>query len=229
MKIAVITAYYKESAEQLTRCHNSVLAQAGDVTHIMVSDGEPHPIVDTFTRCLHLKLPNHDDFGDTPRMVGSVSASAMGFDAISYLDADNWFDADHLLILARTAVDHAFDVVTVARRLFTCDLEELGTCPESDGSRFNDTNCYLILRPAFPALSAWAFKKKSEAVIGDRKLWKAIVDGNYRRGHLSRPTVNYVTTFAFHYLMFNRIPPPHSKVIKLDKDLRIFTVQPYYH
>src|SRR6478752_6087165 len=96
MKIAIITAYYNEPFEMLQRCHNSVKTQIGDVTHFMISDGKPHPDVDFWDGVVHIKLPNHNDYGDTPRGVGAALAAAEGYDAICFLDADNWYEPDHI-------------------------------------------------------------------------------------------------------------------------------------
>jgi glycosyltransferase involved in cell wall biosynthesis len=213
MRIAIVTAYFNETFDQLKRCHDSVLAQSGgDVTHFMVSDGRPNTNIDNWN-CVHIKLPNHGDYGDTPRAVGATSASALGFDAICFLDADNWLDDDHVSTLAAVAEEHDLDVVTVARRIVTKDFRVLGTCEESDGLNFTDTNCYFIRRPAFPACAAWAYKDPADGIVGDRRFWKAITEGDYSRAHVRKPTINYVSTLAFHYQMFNETPPEDSKVI----------------
>lgn len=47
MRVAVISADYKEPRHVLRRCHESVLAQLGDVTHFMVADGFPASEVDS--------------------------------------------------------------------------------------------------------------------------------------------------------------------------------------
>jgi hypothetical protein len=34
--------------------------------------------------------------GNTPRAIGGILADAYGFDAVTYLDADNWYDPAHV-------------------------------------------------------------------------------------------------------------------------------------
>src|SRR3990172_6396080 len=96
MRVAVITPYYKAREDWLTRCHESVRAQTHPATHILVADGTPESYVDGWEAQHIVLMKNHGDFGDTPRAVGSVSAIGQGFDAIAYLDADNWYAPEHI-------------------------------------------------------------------------------------------------------------------------------------
>lgn len=213
MKVAVITAYYGEDIEIIRRCHESVLAQGSDVTHFLVSDGNPRDDIDTWD-CTHIKIPNHADYGDTPRGVGAASAAAKGFDAICFLDADNWYESHHVQTLRDIMVQHPhIQVMTMQRNIYTLDGRLLGICKESDGTNFCDTNCYFVTRAAFPACAAWMFKDSSEGIVGDRRFWATIQQGGYVRAHVNMPTVNYTSTLAFHYQMFDETPPDDSKVI----------------
>ena len=214
MRVAVITPYYKESTQFLQRCHDSVLAQTeGDVIHFMISDGFPNPVVDTWEKTVHIKLPNHGDYGDTPRAVGGLSAASMGFDAITLLDADNWFEPNHIELLSALQRETGAHVVTGTRYLRRPDETIMAVCTESDGEKFNDTNCYLIMRPAFRAFSAWGYKDPKQGIIGDRIFWHALLRMNLTRAHCPTPTTNYATTFATHYLHHGERPPPGCKVI----------------
>ncbi|RYD67416.1 MAG: glycosyltransferase, partial [Verrucomicrobiaceae bacterium] len=163
MKIAVVTPYYRETAEQLTRCHQSIKDQTVKTDHFFVSDGFPNPIVDTWD-CVHIKVPNHADYGDTPRLIGAASAASLRYDAILLLDADNWFEPDHVQTLLDVQAREQADVVTCSRMLIRSDLTRMGECIESDGKRFNDTNCYLVMKHAFPLFRAWGFKDPSLGV-----------------------------------------------------------------
>lgn len=214
MRVAVITPYYKESTEFLKRCHDSVVAQTvGDVTHFMISDGFPNPVVDTWDKTVHIKLPNHGDYGDTPRAIGGLSAANMGFDAITLLDADNWFEPNHIELLAKVQKETGVSVVTGTRYLRRPDESIMAVCKESDGETFNDTNCYLIMKEAFRSFSAWGFKDPKQGIIGDRIFWQTLLRMKVTRAHCSTPTVNYATTFATHYLNHGEQPPPGCKVI----------------
>jgi glycosyltransferase involved in cell wall biosynthesis len=212
MRVAVISAYYKEPGHVLRRCHQSVLAQSGNVTHFMVADGFPSSDVDSWTNVVHIKIPNHADYGDTPRGVGAACAAANGFDAICFLDADNWYEPNHIETMRLIVEKTGAQVVTAARNIFSADGRMLGICTESNGIDFNDTNCYF-LGPAFPVCAAWLFKDARESISGDRVFWTAVQSSGYTRFHSTAPTVNYVSTLAFHYEMFGETPPGDSKMI----------------
>lgn len=210
MKIAVITPYYQESLAQLQQCHQSVLAQQGDVTHIMVADGHPQAIIDTWD-CQHMVLPNHNDYGDTPRGIGAASAAAQGFDGICFLDADNWYEPQHIANIVACFAHYQCGVITTARRLYTMSGQLLGLCPECDGQSFVDTNCYFFHKSAFHFCRLWLFKPKAHSMYGDRVVWQSIVDSDFPRAHINIPTVNYVTDFAVHFHHFGLTPPNDSR------------------
>jgi len=208
MKVAVITPYYKEDEVTILRCVNSVKAQTHkDVTHLLVADGYPH-----FNHAAwgveHMIIPNCGDFGDTPRAIGAAIASTREFDAIAFLDADNWYEPDHI----EEAIKHmSKPIVTTGRNLRRVDGSLLAPCPESDGINFCDTNCYLIHRNAFAVLGAWTFKeKKKYGGMGDRLFWHGLPKEHVVRS--PKYTVNYTTTYAVHYLFFNEKPPQGSKL-----------------
>jgi hypothetical protein len=214
MRIAVVTPYCHETHEQLRRCHDSVINQTVKCDHFLVSDGFPMAEVDAWA-CTHIKVPHHNDYGDTPRLIGTSSAATLGYDAILLLDGDNWFNQNHVETLLHVQASTQADVVTCARTLLrAADLSPLGVCFESDGVNFNDTNCYLIMKKAFPLFRAWAFKDPKLGIVGDRIFWnclKAVDDIKVVRS--PAPTVNYVTTFGFHYTMFGEEPPENAKEI----------------
>ena len=149
MKVAVITPYYKTPDEWLLKCHQSVKAQTHACTHVLVADGHPQPIVDGL-EAQHLCLPvNIGDYGDTPRGLGSVLAISQGFDAIAYLDADNWYSSEHIATMAALHQKTGAAVITAARNLHRLDGTLLGVCAECNGDTFVDTNCYFFTRAAF--------------------------------------------------------------------------------
>jgi glycosyltransferase involved in cell wall biosynthesis len=215
MRVAVLTPYHKESLDVLKRCHDSVVNQThADVVHFMVADGHAIDEIDTWEKIEHIKLPNqHADYGDTPRCIGALSISAQGFDAITLLDADNWFEPNHIETLLKMQRDTGAQVVTGTRTLRRPDESILAVDTESDGVHFNDTNCYLMMKPTFVAFSSWGFKDTKEGIIGDRYFWETVQRMGYTRAHCTIPTTNYVTTFAYHYEKHGETPPDWSKVI----------------
>jgi glycosyltransferase involved in cell wall biosynthesis len=213
MRIAVITPYYKETEATLRRCADSVAAQTlSHVDQIFVSDGHPRDVVDTFPNAVHIRVPNHDDYGDTPRAIGALHAVNRGYDAVAFLDADNWYEPQHLELLAREAVTHGVPVATATRTLWSEEGEPLGVCTECDGDIHVDTNCFLILSPAYRVLSAWGFKDRNNSISGDRIFWRAIKDAGLGRVRCASPTVNYTTNFAAHWVRIGRTPPSTAKV-----------------
>ncbi|MFM2357870.1 MAG: hypothetical protein RJA61_607 [Candidatus Parcubacteria bacterium] len=213
MKVAVITPYYKESIEIVERCHKSVLSQTHSVTHILVADGFPNDVVQAWNT-QHIILPvSHGDYGDTPRLIGSLSAVAQGFDAICFLDADCWFESGHIESLVSLMQKEKVDIVTATRVLRRSDGSVLGICAESNGTDFNDTNCYLISKKAYGVLPFWTLKDKKFSIIGDRIFWSEILKKGYSKVHSKKPTVNYTTLFAHHYILQGEEPPLDSKII----------------
>jgi len=203
MRIAVVTPYYREPLNKLQRCHASVTGQTHmNVTHIMVADGYPLAEIDGWERCQHIPLPvGHQDSGDTPRVVGCGSAAGQQFDAVALLDADNWFEPEHLESLLKVQAESNALIVTCPRRLVRPDSGELlGICTESDGQRFNDTNCYLVTHPAFSLFAAWGFRNNQVAqsigCLGDRIFWDAVSKSNASRAHSKLATVNYETAYV---------------------------------
>src|SRR5262245_48591144 len=166
MRVAVVTAYYQEPLGILQRCVDSVRAQGHPCTHILVADGHARPELDEWP-VQHVKLPvSHRDIGDTPRLIGCVSAYSQGFDALCWLDADNWLEPAHVALCVALAQEQGVSVVTSARMLRRPDGSALGVCTESDGETFNDTNCYFLTREAMGSSVVWVFKQSER--IGDR-------------------------------------------------------------
>lgn len=213
MKIAVITPYYKESTAELKRCHDSVKAQTVPCHHIFVSDGHPHPMIDTLD-ATHIRVPGHADYGDTPRLIGGAHATTAGYDAVLLLDADNWFDPDHVATLLAYQAKTGVDVVTCGRKLVHCEtLQPFAECDESDGDTFVDTNCYLLMRSALPYMAGWGFKDPKRGIVGDRIFWNTLKGSSLKRAHSPRNGVNYVSTFATHYLHRGLDVPARGKLI----------------
>ena len=212
MRIAIVTPYYNEDNETLIRCIDSVKAQTVKCSHIMVGDGGALSPASAFAD-EHIVLPKScQDYGDTPRMIGATFAFTQGYDAMCWLDADNWFEPNHVEeMLEAVNLNPTAEIITATRNLRRPDGSLLGVCDESNGETFNDTNCYFILRSAMSIAKEWVFKNKKEAIIGDRKVWEAAK--KFSREHVTTPTVNYTTMFGVHYAQRGENPPKGAKVI----------------
>ncbi|MFT5561413.1 MAG: glycosyltransferase involved in cell wall biosynthesis [Candidatus Azotimanducaceae bacterium] len=195
----------------LEACIDSVRKQTYPCTHILVADGESQDWL-TQLSVQHLKLSaNHADYGDTPRGVGSVSAINQGFDAVTYLDADNWYQTDHIHSLVSLHQRTGAAVCTSRRNLHRLDGTLLGPCTGVDGERFTDTNCLLLTKIAFEFVPLWWSIPADLHCIGDRIMWRYILNKDISRAHSDQTTVAYRTAFKSHYLSFGEKPPPGSK------------------
>ena len=214
MKVAVITPYFNTPFEWLQECHLSVKAQTYPCTHFIVSDGKSYDIIDSW-EAQHIKLPvNTSDYGDTPRGVGSVVAIGQEFDAIAYLDADNWYDPEHIASLTELHKKTGAAVVTSARNLHRLDGTLLGKCFEVDGKHFIDTSCLLLTRAAFMIVQVWYLMASQYHAIDDRVVWAHIKKRNLSVAHSGKTTVAYRTAFANHYCHFGEEPPAGTKTGK---------------
>ena len=154
MRIAVVTPCHNTPAEQLDQCHRSVLGQTVACSHILVDDGSETP--PTFDDAQILRLPKaHADTGNVARAIGAISAVGQGFEAIAFLDADNWYEPTHIETLVNLHLSTKATVCTSSRNLYTPEGGLLGKCPEVDGARFVDTHCMFLTRGAFKTISFW--------------------------------------------------------------------------
>lgn len=199
-RIAVVTPYHRESDEVLRQCRDSVLAQTYPCDHIVVADGHPNPMFDGGGRTLHVTLPRaHGDNGNTPRGVGSLLADAGGYDAVAYLDADNWFAPDHLAGLVATHERFNTPVVGCKRALHTLDGAPIAlTEDDEEAGRHVDTSCFLIFRPAFRVFRAWSMPKELGPLC-DRVFFQAVLHERFAISLLDRRSVAFRTQYATHY------------------------------
>jgi GT2 family glycosyltransferase len=155
MKVAVITvAHLPVPVPYLDKCINSVRAQTyPDIHHIVVNDGaEPYTIPGVEV----INLPTcHNDFGDTPRAIGAASAIGQGYDAIAWLDYDNWYEPNHIQSLVECLTECGASIACSSRWLSTMEEEKIGQCYEVDGINFVDANCYLIGKQSFKLAWKW--------------------------------------------------------------------------
>jgi hypothetical protein len=177
----------------------------------MIADGEPLDWVGNFC-CKHIVLTHSlNDCGDTPRAIGSLKAIEQGYDAIAYLDSDNWYEPNHISSLLDLQAKTSAAVCTSKRRIHHLDGRPMAICLGSDGEQFCDTSCLMLLRPAFDLTSVWASILPGEHGIDDRIMWHAVKRGGYRRTHSDLPTVCYRATHAGFYV-YTGWPVPNEAV-----------------
>jgi len=212
MKIAVVTPYHTEPQAWLDQCQGSVAAQTHPATHILVADGHPLPAFDADPAVRHVKLPQANaDYGNTPRAIGSFLADSWGFDAVCFLDADNWLAPDHIeTMLAEHRASKA-PIVGCKRHLMDAEGAPLNVFEKwEEQHRHVDTSCWLITRPAFSVFSAWLMPKPLGAV-GDRVFFQKTLQSGHPVWISARRTVHYRSVYKAHYLLAGRQVPEGAK------------------
>ena len=211
MRIAVVTPFYRVREDWLAQCHASVRAQTHACTHFLVSDGSgSQPLADFEGQFIELQH-NHADYGDTPRAIGSLSAAAQGYDAVIYLDADDWILSQHVQTLVTLQQESGAAVCTAARNLHDLDGQLLGPCQEDNGVDFAGTGSLMIARSGYALLGTWALMPREFHIVGDRWLWSRIRRHRIKTARSDMATTAYRTGWPHHYTRFGREPPPGAK------------------
>ncbi len=184
MRVSVITPYVQENLAVLEQAHRSVLDQTLPCTHVLVSDGSPKPELDGWD-AEHIRLPHaHDDGGDLARGIGALHAISAGADAVAFLDADNWYEPDHVESLAALCGASGRLICTSARSIRRLDGSVLDAVDdESDGVGFADVNTLLIHRDAVDAVALWATMPPEVGPICDRAFWLLAHRRGYAAAH----------------------------------------------
>lgn len=219
LKIAIVTPYFKETPRTLARCIDSVRAQqtgahVGEIAQFVVADGHAqHWIDDLGLR--HLKLDrSHGDYGNTPRSIGAQIAASEGYDAIGFLDADNWFEPDHVASCADALMraSESVDYVVARRRLVRDDGSVLPISSSEDESfEHVDTSCYFLSWSAFHLLGRWSVMPKPLSIVGDRIFRHALRDAGLKFTAVDHATVNYLCTWSTFFQAIGETPPDYAK------------------
>lgn len=213
MKVAVITPYHNADSPYLQACITSVQEQTyKNLLHVMVADGCNLPPQYTHNNLHNIALPNRlNNYGDSPRSIGVIYAFALGVDAVTFLDSDNWYAPNHVETLVNTCISAQADVVTSRRYVCHLDGSVMGMCPESDGMIFCDTNCLLVTQKLAEEAGLWWLIPDDMHVIDDRVMWDTLIHATDKIASTHTASVFYRTAFEFHYHMFNVPVPPGTK------------------
>lgn len=210
-RVAVITPYFQESADVLRQCLASVAEQTYGCTHFLVADGHPQEVVAN-APVEQIILPcGHGDGGNIARAVGSASAMSRGFDAIAYLDADNWFYANHIESMVALHRSTWAAVCSATRTIHRLDGARMFQDQESDGARHIDTSCLFLTRMAFVVLPVWAMMPPQFGPICDRVIWAWLRTHRFVTAHNPIPTVAFRSQYQVHYQSIGEAPPPGAK------------------
>lgn len=213
-KVAVITPYYKEPIDQMERCLLSVRQQTVAADHFLISDGHPQSWLD-LTGVRHIRLgKSHGDYGNTPRGIGAQLAISEDYDAICFLDADNWYDKDHVQVCLQAALSltgqlQDCDYVVAKRRLVRPDLTVMYEGPDARGHI--DTNSLFILRGVFHLIPYWNLMPKMYSAIGDRLFKLVLTKNELKAMETKKITVNYYNLWASTYISRGEPVPDGAK------------------
>ncbi|HKF72144.1 MAG TPA: glycosyltransferase family A protein [Stellaceae bacterium] len=212
MRVAIVTPYFRECDELLRQCLESVAAQTYPCTHILVADGHPNEMVRARI-AEHFILPRpHADNGNFARCVGALSAVSQGFEAVAFLDADNWYRPDHVASLVELQRSTGAAVCTSGRSLHRADGSVLmPVCVETDGKEFADTSTMFFHRAAFQLLPVWGLMPPALGPVGDRIIWRAVIERKLTRAHTHLPSLAFRTRYRTHYVRVGEAPPPGAK------------------
>jgi len=209
MRIAIVTAYYRETRAVLARCIDSVRAQTAPVEHILVADGEPQEWA-VRSGARHVTLDrSHGDFGDTPRAVGLALAVREGYDAVQFLDADNLILPHHAAMAGALLEESGAHLLVLKRRFLRSDGSVMPyTAPGDEALTTIDTNCYFFARAAFPTALKWTLVPRELSFMGDRVFRSVFVSAGHPVAVAREATVGYTSMIAATYRAVGEEPPP---------------------
>lgn len=219
MKIAVITPYHTEPLDMLERAHKTVLTQTHPCTHFMIADGHARTEIDAW-QVRHITLPTaHHNNGNTPRAIGSLDAIGDGFDAIAYLDADNWFEPEHIADLVAHRIETSADIVSSGRVIHGIDGGVL--LPEGeqeDGTATADTSTMLFSRTAFAVLPLWGTMPNELGPNCDRYIFKGAQALGCKHHHGGQLTMHFTSRYGPHYRAAGLPVPADATAMHAMKD-----------
>ena len=200
IKPAVITPYCNEDISVINRCICSVSNQAYPAKHFLVADRKTkHNFSDYDIEHLMLSGP-HRDYGNTPRCIGSLSAINKGYNAICFLDADNWYEPNHIEEAIRMKIDKIeTDVVASLRRIILPEDIEAPVDPDEVTRDHVDTSCMTLFEGAFSILPLWATMTSELSPIGDRVIFSTMKHRKFKIEYTNKKTVNYFSNYKYHY------------------------------
>lgn len=209
MKVAVVTPYYKESRGVLERCIRSVAAQSYPCTHYLVADGFPQDLLTDWPNIRHVSLPDsHRDCGNTPRAIGAICALNSGFEAMAFLDADNWYAEDHIASLVDACRRSGAHVALSDRRIVFHDGQLLDKTDPEDAQRSHaDTSTFFITDKAAFLLPYWAMMDQSQAALCDRIMFALLTKFSVPHVWTGKATMYYETNYTAHFVMAGRPVP----------------------
>lgn len=187
--------------DYLQKAIDSVAEQDMPCCHVVVFDGVGDN-QDVSGDIVRIQLPEAArDIGSTPRTVGALYAWGQGASHVAFLDADNWFDSDHVSHLVAHQRETGLPAVASGRYIHDESGERFGPCPEQvPGAGFFDTSTFLF-SPAGKGLSlVYGVLKPEQHMYGDRVLSQQAIKRGISCTY--RPTMHYRSNWLVHYRHF---------------------------
>jgi hypothetical protein len=213
-RYCVVTPYFKEEPALLTRCMDSVLRQTVAVDHILVADGFPQEWISTKS-VRHVILDRaHSDYGNVARGVGALLAVAEKYSGIAFLDADNWYDDDHIACCLAAAQASPNSVFAAAQRKFVRPDGSVMVSvrpAEVPYAQHIDTNCYFFLPNSYQFLHRWCTMPQELSESGDHLFYLLLQTSGLAPAVVPKPTVNYLCMFEQVYRDKGEVPPVGAK------------------
>ena len=131
---------------------------------------------------------NHDDYGDYIRRLGTKICLSRGFNAISYLDADNYIEENHLKQIYDIHKNKKKNIVISRRRLLSDSENVIET-----SSDFYDTNTITLFNDCIQIGLKWGKYPRELSLLGDRII-SHYINLNYRSNVVKTDdvTINYM-------------------------------------
>jgi hypothetical protein len=213
-RYCIVTPYFKEEPPLLNRCMDSVRRQTVAVDHILVADGFPQEWVSTKpVRHVILDRP-HGDYGNVARGVAALMAVAEKYDGIAFLDADNWYDDDHVECCLAAARDSPNSAIAAAQRKFTRPDGSVMVAvrpAEVPYAEHIDTNCYFFFPSSYQFLHHWCTIPQELSASGDHLFYLLLKTNGLVPAVVPKATVNYHCMFEQVYRDQGEEPPPGAK------------------
>ena len=193
-----------------SKCWSDVIAACVDrplrCEHIFAADGFPRDELDAWP-VRHLRLPRSGDFGDTPRRIAGEAAIEAGFEAVVYLDADNWLRPRHVESLLACHLVHGAAVCHSARTLHRPDGSIMPLMLGGDNVDHVDTSCMFVASAAFDLLRIWGSWPRELSSIDDRMFWQAARSRGHRTAFTGALTTCYEASHLSFYRLLGENPP----------------------
>ena len=165
--------------------------------------------MDKIDNLSHIKLDRaHGDNGNTPRGIGSMLAVCDNFDAIMYLDADNWLEKDHAEQYLNCLINSGLEInevgYIVGKRLNRGPKNEILKYKDEIGHY--DTSEFMLLRNCFDLIRYWSLMPKQFGPICDRILNFKSSSSEAKYLEVEKPTINFLMRYAGPYELAGQKP-----------------------